>query len=157
MGDSEIGQPGPMKLAVLKETAEGERRVAATPETAKKFIALGATVAVEQGAGLAASIADEDYRNAGADVGSREAVLRDADAILGVQGQEPDALKGTKAGALVVAGLDPFRRRERVDAYASAGLEALALELMPRITRAQSMDILSSQSNLSGYKAVLDA
>ncbi|MEA3004426.1 MAG: H+-translocating transhydrogenase subunit alpha [Sphingomonadales bacterium] len=146
-----------MKLAVIRETAEGERRVAATPETAKKFIALGAEVAVEAGAGLAASFADEDYRAAGATVGARDAVLRDADAVLGIQGQDAAALTGAKAGALVVASLDPFRRRDRVDAYAAAGLEALALEFMPRITRAQSMDILSSQSNLAGYKAVLDA
>jgi NAD(P) transhydrogenase subunit alpha len=146
-----------VKLAVLRETEEGERRVAATPETAKKFIALGASVAVEQGAGLSASISDDDYRAAGAEVAPRDAVLRDADAVLGVQGQDAETLKGAKAGALVVAALDPFRRRERVDAYAAAGLEALALEFMPRITRAQSMDILSSQSNLSGYKAVLDA
>jgi NAD(P) transhydrogenase subunit alpha len=146
-----------VKLAVIRETAEGERRVAATPETAKKFIALGAEVAVEAGAGLAASFADEDYRAAGATVGARDAVLRDADAVLGIQGQDAAALTGAKAGALVVASLDPFRRRDRVDAYAAAGLEALALEFMPRITRAQSMDILSSQSNLAGYKAVLDA
>jgi NAD(P) transhydrogenase subunit alpha len=146
-----------VKLAVLRETEAGERRVAATPETAKKFIALGATVAVEEGAGLSASIADEDYRAAGAEVGAREAVLQGADAVLGVQGQDADALKSAKPGAFVVAILDPFRRRERVDAYAAAGLEALAMEFMPRITRAQSMDVLSSQSNLSGYKAVLDA
>jgi NAD(P) transhydrogenase subunit alpha len=146
-----------MKLAILRETAEGERRVAATPETAKKYIALGATVAVEEGAGLSASISDEQYREAGAEVGPRASVLQGADAVLGVQGQDAATLAGAKPGALVVAGLDPFRRRDRVDAYASAGLEALALEFMPRITRAQSMDILSSQSNLSGYKAVLDA
>jgi NAD(P) transhydrogenase subunit alpha len=146
-----------MKIAVLRETAEGERRVAVTPETVKKFIALGAEVAVEAAAGLTASIADADYEAMGASVGSREESLRDADAVLGVQGPDAGSLQGLKRGALVVAALDPFRQRERVDAYASAGLEALAMEFMPRITRAQSMDILSSQSNLSGYKAVLDA
>ncbi|MEA3011039.1 MAG: H+-translocating transhydrogenase subunit alpha [Sphingomonadales bacterium] len=146
-----------MKLAILKETAEGERRVAASLETVKKFIALGAEVAVEAGAGLTASIADSDYEGAGAKVGPREAALAGADAILAVQGPDPAALQGVKPGALVVAILDPFRQRERVDAYAAAGLEALAMELMPRITRAQSMDVLSSQANLSGYKAVLDA
>ncbi|HEY0113561.1 MAG TPA: Re/Si-specific NAD(P)(+) transhydrogenase subunit alpha [Allosphingosinicella sp.] len=146
-----------MKLAILKETAEGERRVAATPETVKKFVALGASVAVEAGAGLSASVADADYETAGAGVAAREEVLRDADAVLGVQGPEAGALQGAKAGALVVAILDPFRQRERVDGYASAGFEALAMEFMPRITRAQSMDVLSSQANLSGYKAVLDA
>ncbi|HEY0147735.1 MAG TPA: NAD(P) transhydrogenase subunit alpha [Allosphingosinicella sp.] len=146
-----------MKIAVLKETSDGERRVAATPETAKKFIALGATVAVEAGAGQSASIADADYQAAGATVGARAEVLAGADAVLGVQGADPATLQGITPGALVVAALNPFGQRERVDAYAAAGVEALAMELMPRITRAQSMDILSSQSNLSGYKAVLDA
>jgi H+-translocating NAD(P) transhydrogenase subunit alpha len=146
-----------VKLAVLKETAEAERRVAATPETVRKFAALGAEVAVEAGAGLAASIADSDYESAGAAVGPREAALAGADAILAVQAAEPSSLAGAKAGALAVAMFDPFRRRDRVEAYAAAGLEALAMELMPRITRAQSMDVLSSQANLAGYKAVLDA
>ncbi|QAY78427.1 NAD(P) transhydrogenase subunit alpha [Sphingosinicella sp. BN140058] len=146
-----------MKIAVLKESEDGERRVAATPETARKFIALGASVAVEAGAGLAAAIADADYEAAGATVGMRETVVGGADILLGVQGPDPAALPGAAAGALVAAILDPFRRRDRVDAYAAAGLDALAMEFMPRITRAQSMDVLSSQSNLSGYKAVLDA
>ena len=146
-----------MKLAILKETADAERRVAATPETVKKFAALGAEVAIEAGAGRSASIADSDYEAAGATVGPREAALAGADAVLGVQGPDAAALGGAKPGALVVAMLDPFRQRERVDAYAAAGLEALAMELMPRITRAQSMDVLSSQANLAGYKAVLDA
>jgi NAD(P) transhydrogenase subunit alpha len=146
-----------VRLAVLKEQAEGERRVAATPETAKKFIALGAQVAVESEAGLSASISDEDYRSAGATISSRAEALQGADAVLGVQGPDPASLQGVKPGALVVAALNPFGARERVDGYAAAGLEALAMEFMPRITRAQSMDILSSQSNLAGYKAVLDA
>ncbi|MEA3040587.1 MAG: H+-translocating transhydrogenase subunit alpha [Sphingomonadales bacterium] len=146
-----------MKIAVLKETAEGERRVAATPETAKKFIALGAEVAVQAGAGLSASIADSDYEAAGATVAARGDALTGADAVLGVQGQDAATLAGAAPGALTVAILDPFRQRERIDGYAAVGLEALAMEFMPRITRAQSMDVLSSQSNLSGYKAVLDA
>ena len=146
-----------MKIAVLKEQAEGERRVSATPETVKKFIALGATLAVEQGAGADASIADADYMAAGATVGPREAVLAGADAVFGVQGPDPASLNGIAPGALVVAGLNPFGERARIDGYAAAGVEALAMEFMPRITRAQSMDVLSSQSNLAGYKAVLDA
>ncbi len=146
-----------MRIAVLKETAEGERRVAATPETVKKFIALGAEVAVEAGAGDTASIADADYTAAGASVGTRAATLKGADIVLGVQGPAPASLKGASAGAWIVAGLNPFGERARVDAYAKAGYEALAMEFMPRITRAQSMDILSSQANLAGYKAVLDA
>lgn len=146
-----------MKIAILKEQADGEKRVAATPETVKKFIALGASVSVESGAGTTASIADGDYAAAGAVTGDRAAVLKDADIVLAVQGPDPASLGGQKPGAWLVASLNPFGERARVDAYAAAGLEALAMELMPRITRAQSMDILSSQSNLSGYKAVLDA
>jgi H+-translocating NAD(P) transhydrogenase subunit alpha len=146
-----------MKIAVLKESAKGETRVSATPETVKKFIALGASISVEKGAGASASIADTDYAAAGASVGALAAALKDADIILGVQGPDPKALKGTAKGAWIVAGLDPFGQRKRVDAYAEGGFEALAMEFMPRITRAQSMDILSSQSNLSGYKAVIDS
>ena len=145
------------KLAVLRETAAGETRVSATPETVKKFIALGAEVSVEAGAGAGASIADADYAAAGATVGKAAEVLKGADIVLGVQGPDPKALKGMATGAWIVAGLDPFGQRARVDAYAAAGVEALAMEFMPRITRAQSMDILSSQSNLSGYKAVIEA
>lgn len=144
-----------LRIAVLKEQAKGETRVAATPETVKKFIALGAVVAVEAGAGLAASIADADYAAAGAEVVKDAA--KGADIVLGVQGPDPKALKGASARAWIVAGLDPFGQRARVDAYATGGFEALAMEFMPRITRAQSMDILSSQSNLAGYKAVIEA
>ena len=146
-----------MKIAVLKEVADGEKRVAATPETVKKFVALGATVAVEAGAGAGAMIADRAFADAGAAVGSRADVLKDADILLGVAGPSPDSLSGVKQGAWLAAGLNPFGERARVDAYAALGIEALAMEFMPRITRAQSMDILSSQSNLAGYKAVLDA
>ena len=146
-----------MKIAVLKEQADGERRVAASPETVRKFAALGAEVAVEAGAGVTASIADSAYAEAGAAVGDRSTVLANADIILAIQGPDPASLSGAKRGAWLVAGLNPFVERARVDGYAAAGLEALAMEFMPRITRAQSMDILSSQSNLAGYKAVLDA
>jgi NAD(P) transhydrogenase subunit alpha len=146
-----------VKIAVLKEIAAGETRVSASPETVKKFIALGASVSVEKDAGVSASIGNSDYESAGASIGSLSSVLKDADIILGVQGPDPKALVGMNAGAWLVAGLDPFGQRSRVDAYAKAGVDALAMEFMPRITRAQSMDILSSQSNLSGYKAVIEA
>ncbi|HZU64250.1 MAG TPA: NAD(P) transhydrogenase subunit alpha [Novosphingobium sp.] len=146
-----------MKIAVLAERAMGETRVSASPETVKKFSALGALVAVEAGAGLAASIADADYAAAGAQLGDAGAVVAGADIVLGVQGPDVALLAGAKPGAWIAAGLDPFGQRARVDAYAAAGFEALAMEFMPRITRAQSMDILSSQSNLAGYKAVIDA
>ncbi|PHR13589.1 MAG: NAD(P)(+) transhydrogenase (Re/Si-specific) subunit alpha [Sphingopyxis sp.] len=144
-----------MKIAVLKELAPGETRVSASPETVKKFVALGATMAVEKGAGESAAVADADYTDVGATVGTRAAVLKDADIVLGVQGPDPQSLKGMKKGAWLVASLNPFGERERVDEYAKLGIDALAMEFMPRITRAQSMDILSSQSNLAGYKAVL--
>jgi NAD(P) transhydrogenase subunit alpha len=145
-----------MKIAVVRETAPGETRVAAIPETVKKFIGLGASVAVESGAGEAASVPDADYEAAGATIGPREKLLGDADIILAINGPDAGTLKGARSGAMLVGALDPMRRREAIDAYASAGLEALAMEWMPRITRAQSMDILSSQSNLAGYKAVVD-
>lgn len=146
-----------VKIAVLKETASGETRVAASPETVKKFIGLGASVSVEQGAGLSASVSDSEYIAMGASVGPLAATVADADIVLGVQGPDPASLKGAAKGAWIVAGLDPFGHRDRVDGYAAAGFEALAMEFMPRITRAQSMDILSSQSNLAGYKAVIDS
>ncbi len=146
-----------MKIAVLKESAAGETRCAAIPETVKKFSALGAAVAVEHGAGEAASITDAEFEAAGATLGSRAAVLKGARAILCVSGPEAAALKGADKGALLVGGLDPAGRRGAIDEYAAAGLEALAMEWMPRISRAQSMDVLSSQSNLAGYKAVIEA
>ena len=146
-----------IKIAVLKETAIGETRVAATPETVKKFIGLGATVSVEKGAGLSASISDAEYEAMGATLGTAATVAKDADILLSVQGPDPKALKGVAKGAWIVAGLDPFGQRNRVDEYATAGVEALAMEFMPRVTRAQGFDILSSQSNLSGYKAVIDS
>ena len=146
-----------MRIAVLKETAPGETRVALTPETAKKFVALGAAVAIESGAGLSASVTDAAYAEAGAEVGPAAQVVKGADIVMGVQAPDPAALAGANPGAWVAATFDPYGRRERVDAYAAAGLEALAMEFMPRITRAQSMDVLSSQSNLAGYKAVIAA
>jgi H+-translocating NAD(P) transhydrogenase subunit alpha len=145
-----------MKIAVLKEAA-GETRCAATPETVKKFIALGAEVSVEKGAGGNASIGDSDFEEAGAKVASRKDAVKGAAVILCINGPDPKSVAGAEKGALLVGALDPARQRERIDAYAAAGLEALAMEWMPRITRAQSMDILSSQSNLAGYKAVIDA
>ena len=145
-----------MKIAVLKEAA-GETRCAAIPETVKKFIALGAEVTVEKGAGAGASIADADFEAAGAKVAARKDALKGAGIILAINGPDPASLAGADTGALLVGALDPMRRRQDIEGYAKAGLEALAMEWMPRITRAQSMDILSSQSNLAGYKAVIEA
>jgi len=145
-----------LKIAVLREGG-AETRVAAIPETVKKFAGLGATIAVERGAGQGASIADADFEAAGGSIGSRAEILNDADIILCVIGPAPGSIDGAKKGALLIGALDPARRTDDIAAYAKAGLEALAMEWMPRITRAQSMDILSSQSNLAGYKAVVDA
>ncbi len=131
--------------------------MAITPETVKKFAGLGAELAVESGAGDTASISDADYAEAGASVGSAADTVKGADIVLGVQAPDLELLNGAKPGAWVAATFDPFGARDRVEAYAKAGLEALSMEFMPRITRAQSMDVLSSQSNLSGYKAVIAA
>jgi NAD(P) transhydrogenase subunit alpha len=146
-----------VKIAVLRETAPGETRCAAIPETVKKFIALGAEVAIEKGAGAAASVGNSEFEAAGATVGDRKAILSGAGVILCINGPDPKTIAGAQKGALLVGSLDPLRNRAAIDAYAKAGLQALAMEWMPRITRAQSMDILSSQSNLAGYKAVVDA
>jgi NAD(P) transhydrogenase subunit alpha len=145
-----------MKIAVLKE-ASGETRCAAIPDTVKRYVALGAEVAVEKGAGALASVTDQDFKAAGASVGTRKEILKGAGIILCINGPDPASLAGADKGALLVGALDPARRREAIDGYAAAGIEALAMEWMPRITRAQSMDILSSQSNLAGYKAVIEA
>ena len=144
-----------MRIAVLRETADAERRVAATPETVKKLIALGAEVGVEAGAGSGAAIPDAAYADAGASIGERAALIAAADLVLAVQA--PPLLPGARAGTAVAAIFAPAANRATVDVYAAQGLTALAMDLMPRITRAQSMDVLSSQSNLAGYKAVLDA
>lgn len=146
-----------MRIAILKEAAPGEARVAATPETVKKFTALGATVAIEEGAGAAASYPDEAYREAGAEILPTARAVADADIVLGVQAPPVMVLAGARKGAWVAATFDPFRQQDLVADYAQGGFQALAMELMPRITRAQSMDVLSSQSNLAGYKAVLTA
>lgn len=147
-----------MKLAVIRERREAERRVAASPETVKKLTALGFAVTVETGAGTGASIPDTGFEDAGANMAKDlTAAVKDADVIFSVQGLEADDAKLAKKGALHLAVANPFVEKDRIQAYADAGLMAVAMEFVPRITRAQSMDVLSSQSNLAGYKAVLDA
>ncbi|AZI38160.1 Re/Si-specific NAD(P)(+) transhydrogenase subunit alpha [Caenibius tardaugens] len=146
-----------MRIAVIKESVAGENRVAATPETVRKLIALGAQLVVEEGAGAAASVSDAAYVEAGAAIAPQGQAVQDADVVLSVRGPEPAALANARPGAWVVALLEPYGQRDRIEGYATAGVEALAMEFMPRITRAQSMDVLSSQSNLAGYKAVLAA
>ena len=147
-----------MKIAVLKERAESETRVAAVPDTVKKLVGLGFDVAVETGAGDASYLLDGDYKEAGAAiVGSAAEALKDADLVFKVRAPSDDELAQMKTGAKLLAILNPYNDAEGLQKYAKAGIEAFAMELMPRITRAQSMDVLSSQSNLAGYKAVLDA
>ena len=147
-----------MKLAVLREKRDAEKRVAASPETVKKLTALGFAITVEKGAGGGASITDADFEAAGATIAADlKKTIADADVILSVQGLEGADAKNAKKGALQLAVLNPFVDKDRLKAYADAGLMAVAMEFVPRITRAQSMDVLSSQSNLAGYKAVLDA
>ena len=144
-----------MRIAVARETDAGEPRVAATPETVKKFKALGADVAVARGAGIASGTLDADYEAAGATVG--DDVTKDADIVLKVRRPAANELSQYKKGALVVAIMDPYGNEAALKQMADAGLTAFAMELMPRITRAQSMDVLSSQANLAGYRAVVDA
>ncbi len=147
-----------MKIAIPKEQRPDEARVAASPETVKKLINLGFEVAVEAGAGLGAAIPDEAYEKAGAQIAADATVaFGNADVIAKVRRPLPGETKGLKAGALVVCIMDPFRAGDELDPLAQSGVTAFAMDLIPRITRAQSMDVLSSQSNLAGYKAVLDA
>ncbi|HEX2590192.1 MAG TPA: Re/Si-specific NAD(P)(+) transhydrogenase subunit alpha [Rhizomicrobium sp.] len=147
-----------MKLAVLKERRDGETRVAATPETVKKLKALGLDIAVETGAGASARMADADYTAAGASVAPDAAtVLKDADIVLSVRAPSADEIVQMKKGAVVAALLAPFVDKETPAKFAAQGVDAFAMEFLPRISRAQSMDVLSSQANLAGYKAVIDA
>jgi len=145
-----------MKIGIPKERRAGETRVAATPETVKKLKALGLEVVVEAGAGGASYFADQDYAHAGAAIVSHSEALG-ADVVLKVMRPTDDELVAMKRGAMLAAILAPYADKGSVAKYAGAGVNAFAMEFMPRITRAQSMDVLSSQSNLAGYKAVLEA
>ncbi|HEY0853915.1 MAG TPA: Re/Si-specific NAD(P)(+) transhydrogenase subunit alpha [Devosia sp.] len=146
-----------MKIAVVRERTEGETRVAATPETVGKLIALGAEVAIEAGAGELARFPDADYKAAGATLGTADAVLKGADIVLTVRRPKAAQLAGVAKGAMVIGSIDPYGNEGEVLALAKAGVTTVAMEFMPRITRAQVMDILSSQANLAGYQAVIDA
>jgi len=147
-----------MRIAVLAETDKAEPRVAATPETVKKFVGLGADVAFEAGAGAAAGFADSDYAAAGAQiVGDPASALAGAEVVLRVRRPAAAELAGAKPNVAVVAIMDPFGNEAALAELARAGAIAFAMEFMPRITRAQSMDVLSSQANLAGYRAVIDA
>jgi NAD(P) transhydrogenase subunit alpha len=144
-----------MKVAVAAEVDAGEPRVAATPETVKKMIGLGAEVAVEPGAGIKSGILDADYAAAGASVVPD--AVSGADIVLKVRRPQASEASRYKKGAIVIAIMDPYGHEDALRALAEAGLINFAMELLPRITRAQSMDVLSSQANLAGYRAVIDA
>jgi len=147
-----------MKLAVLRETEPGETRVAATPETVKRFAGLGFEVAIEAGAGAGSRLPDAEYERAGAQVApDARAALEGADVVLAVRRPDPARLAGLKPGALLVAMMDPYGKETALAELARTGARAVAMELLPRITRAQVMDVLSSQANLAGYRAVIDA
>jgi len=145
-----------MHIAVLKERRAGEKRVAATAESVKKLIGLGHTVAVESGAGVPAGVRDEDYAAAGAKIGSTAETLNGAGIIFKVRAPEAGELATYPKGAALAALLDPYAAKKEAAAWAAQGLVAIAMEFVPRITRAQSMDVLSSQANLAGYRAVIE-
>src|SRR5690242_179657 len=144
-----------MKIAVAREIDPSEPRVAASPDTVKKFKALGVDVAVEPGAGIKSGLPDSEFTAAGATVSAD--ALKDADVVIKVKRPEASELSNYKRGALVVAIMDPYGNEPALKAMADAGVVAFAMELMPRITRAQVMDVLSSQANLAGYRAVIEA
>lgn len=147
-----------MQIAIPKERRDGETRVAASPEVVKKLAAFGFDVVVEKGAGAGASIPDATFKDAGATIAKDAAsTLKDADVVFKIRAPEGDEVKLFKKGAMLMAHLSALSEKDEMKALAGAGITAFAMELMPRISRAQSMDILSSQSNLAGYKAVLDA
>ena len=152
-----------MKIAIPKELRDGETRVAMSPDMIKKLVAMGFEVMIETGAGNRSMLLDDLYRKAGALIGANaNETYSGADIVLKVrppirQDQGPDELAMIKSGALLIGLLEPLQNTDSVAAYAKAGVTAFAMELLPRISRAQSMDVLSSQSNLAGYKAVIEA
>jgi len=144
-------------IAVTKERRAGETRVAATPETVKKLIAAGFSVVVEAGAGLSASVPDADYAAAGAELAkTAKAAIGKADILLKVRPPEAEEIAALKSGAIVVATLNPYVEKKTLEALAAKGATAFAMEFVPRITRAQVMDVLSSQANLAGYRSVIE-
>ena len=146
-----------MKIAVPTETAPGENRAAASPDSVKAYVKKGLKVAVQAGAGAGANISDAEYAAAGAEIIKGTSVVRGADVVLCVRRPADALLKSMKKGAVLAGGLEPHGDRKSLDVFAKSGVTAFAMELMPRISRAQAMDILSSQANLAGYKSVIDA
>jgi NAD(P) transhydrogenase subunit alpha len=144
-------------VAITKERQNNETRVAASPDSVKKLIAMGLSVRIETGAGAGASIPDSEYKDAGAEiVKTAAAAINGADLVFKVHGPDAGEIAALKKGAIVAALLNPHQERARLDALAKAGVTAIAMEFIPRISRAQSMDALSSQANLAGYRAVIE-
>ena len=156
-----------MQIGIIKERRLDEKRVAATPDTVKKFIAMGLKVNIEKGAGITAAITDQEYEEAGASIlDDAQRVLENADIVLKINkpigpkekdGSKLDEVKLLKSGSILVSLMEPYKDRDLIDLIAKQNITCFALELIPRITRAQTMDVLSSQSNLAGYKAVIEA
>ena len=147
-----------ISIAIIKETLNAETRIAASADTVKKWVSQGLSVLIETGAGLGASVTDQALESAGAKiVGSAKDALKDADIVLKVRAPSLVEIKAMKKGAIIIALMDAFREKEALVAMAKAGLSAYAMEFVPRITRAQVMDALSSQANLAGYRAVIEA
>ena len=156
-----------MQIGIIKERRPDEKRVAATPDTVKKFIAMGLKVNIEKGAGITAAITDREYEEAGANIlDDAKRVLVDADIVLKVNKpigpkdkdvSKLDEVKLLKSGSILVSLMEPYKDKDLIALIAEQNITCFALELIPRITRAQTMDVLSSQSNLAGYKAVIEA
>ena len=156
-----------MQVGIIKERRLDEKRVAATPDTVKKFIAMGLKVNIEKGAGITAAITDDEYQEAGANIfDDASKVLKNADIVLKVNKpigpkdkdvSKLDEVKLLKSGSILISLMEPYKDRGLIDLIAKQNITCFALELIPRITRAQTMDVLSSQSNLAGYKAVIEA
>ena len=156
-----------MQIGIIKERRLDEKRVAATPDTVKKFIAMGLKVNIEKGAGITAAITDQEYEEAGASIlDDAQRVLENADIVLKINkpigpkekdGSKLDEVKLLKSGSILVSLMEPYKDRDLISLIAKQNITCFALELIPRITRAQTMDVLSSQSNLAGYKAVIEA
>ena len=156
-----------MQIGIIKERRLDEKRVAATPDTVKKFIAMGLKVNIEKGAGITAAITDQEYEEAGASIlDDAQRVLENADIVLKINkptgptekdGSKLDEVKLLKSGSILVSLMEPYKDRDLIGLIAKQNITCFALELIPRITRAQTMDVLSSQSNLAGYKAVIEA
>ena len=156
-----------MQIGIIKERRLDEKRVAATPDTVKKFIAMGLNVSIEKGAGITAAITDHEYEEAGANIlDDAQRVLENADIVLKINkpigpkdkdGSKLDEVKLLKSGSILVSLMEPYKDRDLIGLIAKQNITCFALELIPRITRAQTMDVLSSQSNLAGYKAVIEA